>query len=246
MVLMVEDFRKLTNEVLREYAYAEGQPTCDVLGCESIAMRTGTVTKFGEAWRRSLWIPKKYGWHLFGYCCSSCHGKHTAANRGVKNIQQVRMLNAGVDITNREAVERWYYDYDIARAKREGCSIADLNNKNHRYLKHRKDYCENVDGQMGFACGCAGKAREPEREVHHKVEQQFGGTDHPDNLITLCANCHRIVHTRHWKYEIMPSLPELVVLPTMQVENFDESTYTKNRPSTIPVFNPGYEWSSAA
>jgi len=32
--------------------------------------------------------------------------------------------------------------------------------------------------------------------VHHKVPRADGGTNDPDNLITLCGNCHRAVH-RH-------------------------------------------------
>jgi len=32
--------------------------------------------------------------------------------------------------------------------------------------------------------------------VHHKVPRTAGGTNDPDNLITLCGNCHRAVH-RH-------------------------------------------------
>lgn len=34
--------------------------------------------------------------------------------------------------------------------------------------------------------GCTGEGT----EVHHVIEQAFGGTDDDDNLITLCESCH--------------------------------------------------------
>ncbi len=32
------------------------------------------------------------------------------------------------------------------------------------------------------------------REVHHVLRRSQGGTDHPDNLVDLCPDCHRWVH----------------------------------------------------
>ena len=33
-------------------------------------------------------------------------------------------------------------------------------------------------------------------EVHHIVPRAEGGTNDPDNLVTLCANCHSDSHDR--------------------------------------------------
>ena len=33
-------------------------------------------------------------------------------------------------------------------------------------------------------------------DVHHKTQVQHGGDDHPDNLITLCFNCHKEIHRK--------------------------------------------------
>ncbi len=34
-------------------------------------------------------------------------------------------------------------------------------------------------------------------DVHHKIYIEDGGTDAPENLITLCRGCHRMVHREH-------------------------------------------------
>jgi len=36
-------------------------------------------------------------------------------------------------------------------------------------------------------------------EVHHLTSRTAGGTNHPDNLITLCSACHRLHHERTWE-----------------------------------------------
>ena len=33
-------------------------------------------------------------------------------------------------------------------------------------------------------------------EVHHKVPQQRGGDNDPENLVTLCGSCHRLWHEK--------------------------------------------------
>jgi len=51
------------------------------------------------------------------------------------------------------------------------------------YVLHRDKYkCQN--------CG----ATKTELHVHHIIFKSNGGTDFPDNLITLCEQCHRDIH----------------------------------------------------
>ena len=38
------------------------------------------------------------------------------------------------------------------------------------------------------------KTKQGTLEVHHIVFRSNGGSDEPDNLITLCRNCHRELH----------------------------------------------------
>ncbi|MFX1533877.1 MAG: RNA-guided endonuclease IscB [Promethearchaeota archaeon] len=41
---------------------------------------------------------------------------------------------------------------------------------------------------------CKGKSKDKRLECHHLVPRTDGGTDIPDNLITLCKSCHTQVH----------------------------------------------------
>jgi hypothetical protein len=47
------------------------------------------------------------------------------------------------------------------------------------------------DGNRCVFCGSSEKL-----SVHHKVKAKHGGTDHPDNLVTLCGRCHRLADRR--------------------------------------------------
>ena len=38
---------------------------------------------------------------------------------------------------------------------------------------------------------CGGMQR---LEVHHQLFRSHGGADDPNNLITLCGECHKVVH----------------------------------------------------
>ncbi|MBR0076496.1 MAG: HNH endonuclease [Synergistaceae bacterium] len=41
---------------------------------------------------------------------------------------------------------------------------------------------------------CKGKSKDKVLNVHHLVHRSKGGTDRPDNLITLCETCHKKYH----------------------------------------------------
>ena len=41
---------------------------------------------------------------------------------------------------------------------------------------------------------CNGKSKDAVLEVHHIIQRKDGGTDRPDNLITLCHSCHHKQH----------------------------------------------------
>ena len=61
------------------------------------------------------------------------------------------------------------------------------------YLMYRKDYCENIDGRLGFTCTTTFPddvdVREQMLDVDHIDED--GTNNDPENLQTLCACCHR-------------------------------------------------------
>lgn len=43
-----------------------------------------------------------------------------------------------------------------------------------------------------FTCQVCGGRDRP--EGHHIIDYQYGGSDDPDNIITLCKECHKKVH----------------------------------------------------
>ena len=56
-----------------------------------------------------------------------------------------------------------------------------------------KEYVRHRDG---YKCQlCKGKSKDKKLEVHHIVQRKDGGTNRPDNLITLCHTCHSELHT---------------------------------------------------
>lgn len=53
------------------------------------------------------------------------------------------------------------------------------------YILNRDNYtCHN----------CKGKTKDRKLEVHHIIFREDGGSDEPDNLITLCKTCHDKLH----------------------------------------------------
>jgi 5-methylcytosine-specific restriction endonuclease McrA len=60
-------------------------------------------------------------------------------------------------------------------------------NQYHPYLKHRRDFCENRDGRLGYRC---------RYKIRHSAQLQvdhINGNPRDNsvtNLQTLCANCH--------------------------------------------------------
>ena len=48
----------------------------------------------------------------------------------------------------------------------------------------------------GYRCRASGCGSAHFLDVHHMIPRERGGTNDPDNLITLCAACHRLIHER--------------------------------------------------
>jgi len=47
-----------------------------------------------------------------------------------------------------------------------------------------------------YRCQAPGCGRTRFLEVHHKVPRNRGGSNQPENLVTLCSSCHRLWHER--------------------------------------------------
>ena len=55
-----------------------------------------------------------------------------------------------------------------------------------------REYVLYRDGHTCRLCG--GKRKDPVLEAHHKIRRIDGGSDRPENLITLCSACHDLLH----------------------------------------------------
>jgi hypothetical protein len=101
-------------------------------------------------------------------------------------------------------------DYHFAehQGSKKGLNRTQWRNSFHSYLQYRKEYCENIDGRLGFVCNtvlptpemlaAAGLSWTPDQflEVDHidGISKRTDGInpDRPENLQTLCHHCHKI------------------------------------------------------
>ena len=167
-------------------------PKCQVTGCGKNAQNItgGDNPKY----RKSKWVCESYN-VTDGWVCSSCHTSRIARLHGVSSIVKVIAKNAGYDTVGK------YLKQQALDAGWE--SYTDYVNSKHPYLKHRKTYCENIDGRLGFTCTYTPPAKE-QLALMKNMETTFKGwlqVDHKDgnhrnnkqtNLQTLCACCHTI------------------------------------------------------
>ena len=58
------------------------------------------------------------------------------------------------------------------------------------YKVHRKDYCENVDGRLGFTC--TSTIVNPEWQLDADHINGNPSDNRPENIQTLCKCCHPI------------------------------------------------------
>lgn len=72
-------------------------------------------------------------------------------------------------------------------ADKRGLSLTEYKNTHHRYLRHRKEFCENKDGRLGFKCNYKIQIS-GQLQVDHKNGNPEDNRQR--NLQTLCANCH--------------------------------------------------------
>lgn len=69
-----------------------------------------------------------------------------------------------------------------------------------RWSSIRKQILERDE----YNCQCCGENKKL-LEVHHKIPRQKGGTDEPENLVTLCRSCHK---TQEWDDDLFWNVPK--------------------------------------
>jgi len=94
-----------------------------------------------------------------------------------KNIKRRKKVRAAYYSDEKNVINRNIVANDWYRDNRE--HVLSVLNKR----KGKESVCMNC----GFDVSCA-------LDLHHIIPVVDGGTDDDDNKMTLCANCHRIVH----------------------------------------------------
>lgn len=113
--------------------------------------------------RQHMGIYRKDGTPLFRNLCSKHHNKKVAEKHGLNSMHEVVAKNAGF------------------------ASYVDYANSKHSYRKHRKNYCENIDGRLGYICNYPIKISAQLQVDHVNGDPS---DDREENCQTLCANCH--------------------------------------------------------
>jgi hypothetical protein len=115
--------------------------------------------------------------------CSGCYRAKVAKKHGVIDFTDVLAKNAGfasgkeyTKHVQRQAALNAGFD-----------TVADWKNSKHPYRKYRKDYCENLDGRLGFSCTTTILIND-QLEVDHINGKPWD--NRPKNLQTLCGCCH--------------------------------------------------------
>lgn len=149
------------------------RPTCSTPNCNKLCQLMNTNKNTGHiTWRKT---------------CTSCHNTKTAAKHGLKNISQIIAKNAGYDSVAK---------YLNSKAKEKGFSgMTAYRNSLHPARSNRKDYCENIDGRLGYKCTYPTDLPtiNGEKFTSHLQVDHINGNpkdNSPENLQTLCACCH--------------------------------------------------------
>src|ERR1035437_5700560 len=97
-------------------------------------------------------------------------------------------------------VSKWIVEtakFDIHKISNPEVEGKDYQNGNQKGFYNTKAYVLDRDGYQCKKC----KAKNVKFNVHHIIFRSEGGTDSPENLITLCESCHGKVHQKEFKID---------------------------------------------
>lgn len=84
--------------------------------------------------------------------------------------------------------------YAEARITKSGVPVLDSNGEEHKVKATKRSVSETkkkyVAAQQGWKCGNCAKQLPAWFEVDHKIRLEHGGSNHIDNLVALCRDCH--------------------------------------------------------
>lgn len=178
------------------------------------------------------WVHKKYKIH----CSRACANKHTYSE------ETKRKISEGVKKYNKEKSTKPAYEYVC-----EKCGNTFISNKVLR--KDRKKHCDNCKRNVVHykkdptsildlskrtiskilkrsKIGCQiCNWNESTCDIHHIISKKEGGSDNISNLIIVCPNCHRILHTIKNRYSIEFLLSKSIL---NTFNNWKDFYYIKN------------------
>jgi len=126
------------------------------------------------------------------------HSKRICIESGCNKLGQLKgKFKADGTPTRRNRCD---YHHRVYQADKKGISVASWTNSWHIYRKHRKDFCENTDGRLGYVCD-ATIHWEGQLEVDH-IDGNHNNND-PNNLQTFCSNCHKYKTNRNKDFRKM-------------------------------------------
>ena len=116
-------------------------------------------------------------------------------NEHIKAIELVKTILPVSEITVEVAA------FDIQKIKNPDIAGAEYQNGEQAGFWNVREYVLYRDGHK---CSHCGKSKDKILNVHHLVSRQTGG-DRPDNLITLCRECHKDYHAGKIKLSVKKS-----------------------------------------
>lgn len=165
MLIVKHDFK--TN-----YDYSPRNPNriCCVEGCYNLSQDMTPLKKK----QKGKVVRRKY--------CATHFQNDLAERKGIKSFAHILAQNKGMSITE--------YRRNIVQnvAKNKGITVAAYRRSIHKSRRHILDYCENIDGRLGFKCtttimlDCG--------MLHGDHKNGVPWDNRPENLQTLCSCCH--------------------------------------------------------
>ena len=107
-------------------------------------------------------------------------------NEHIKAVEFIKSILPVMEITVEAAA------FDIQKIKDPDISGVEYQNGEQAGFWNVREYVLYRDNHICQACN--GKSKDKILNVHHVTPRADGGTDRPDNLITLCESCHKAYH----------------------------------------------------
>lgn len=148
-------------------AFAAGKykRTCSRHCASSRSMTPETKQKISDSVKKTISKNKK---PKHNYICESC-GKEFTTEHSIKKGRRVHC--------NECKQKRSHYKNDIT-------SILDVSKRTITKILQRSNKGCSICGWNESTC-----------DIHHIIPKSKGGNDELDNLIVVCPNCHRVIHT---------------------------------------------------